>query len=114
MKQTVIKLPKITEGQFLQQVIDLAHLNHWQVAHFRPAMTSRGYRTPCQADAQGYPDLTMVRTRQLIFAELKRSPQSIVTPTQYEWISSLKDAGATVYLWTPEDWDEIVKVLKWD
>jgi hypothetical protein len=98
----------------MEQVIDLAHLNHWQVAHFRPGFTFRGYRTPCQADAQGFPDLVMVCGSRLIFAELKRSPQSRVTEMQYEWIKALKNTKAEVYLWTPEDWDEIVKVLKWD
>mgnify|MGYP003677610739 FL=1 len=63
--------PAISEAQFQKQVIQLAQLLGWRVAHFRAAQTSRGWRTPVAADGAGFPDLVLARRGQLIFAELK-------------------------------------------
>ncbi|MCL6476465.1 MAG: hypothetical protein K6U75_15600 [Firmicutes bacterium] len=36
-----------------------------------------------------------------------------MTPAQQEWLNLLKDCPSVeVYLWTPEDWDEIERVLR--
>lgn len=44
-----------TEIQWQAQVIELAHILGWTVAHFRPALTKHGWRTPVQADGAGFP-----------------------------------------------------------
>jgi hypothetical protein len=51
------RVPPITEAAFLRQVLDLAKLRGWRTAHFRPAQTSRGWRTAVQGDGAGFPDL---------------------------------------------------------
>ena len=71
---------KISEADFTRQLIDLAHLTGWRVAHFRPAQTARGWRTPMSGDI-GYPDLTLAKGGRLIVAELKAEGGS-ATPEQ--------------------------------
>jgi len=100
----------IKEEQFFDQVIDLAHLYGWQVAHFRPARTKWGWRTAVSANGAGFPDCIFLRER-VIYAELK-SENGQPTPEQYEWLENLAEAGQEVYLWRPSDFDEIVKVLE--
>jgi hypothetical protein len=51
-----------SEAQFQQQVIDLARLCGYRVAHFRTVRVQRKggsvyYTTPVQADGAGWPDL---------------------------------------------------------
>ena len=100
-----------TEEQFLKQVIDLAKLTGWRVAHFRPAKTERGWRTAVQADGAGFPDLVLTRQLEIIFAELK-SEKGVVSLEQGEWIDALRLSGVPCYVWRPSDWDRIVEVLK--
>lgn len=95
------------EKQFQKIVIDAAHLYGWKVAHFRPARTAKGWRTPVAADGQGFPDLVLVKSFRLIFAELKTDTGRL-SPHQRDWIDKLP--GAVV--WRPRDWDEIKRTLK--
>jgi hypothetical protein len=110
-----VRINTITESDFLKQVIDLAHIYGWKVAHFRPAMTARGWRTAVQADGAGFPDLVLVRDR-VIFAELK-SDGGKLSVSQDTWLYRLVEAaknmmGLGVYVWRPSDFDGIVEVLK--
>jgi hypothetical protein len=102
-------LPRLSEKQFMAQVIQLAKLHRWRVAHFRPAMTSKGWRTPVQGDGAGFPDLILIRGPVLIAAELKVG--SKVTPEQTAWLEAFGGAGARVFVWRPENWDEIERTL---
>ncbi|MCJ7829360.1 MAG: VRR-NUC domain-containing protein [Dehalococcoidia bacterium] len=100
----------MTEEDFLKQVIDLAKLTGWRVAHFRPAQTARGWRTPVQGDGAGFPDLVLVRER-VVYAELK-SEKGKVSDAQWAWKDALQMAGKEIYVWRPSDWDSIVEILK--
>lgn len=104
-------LPALTERAFQEQVIDLAHLYGWRVAHFRPAMTSKGWRTPVSADGAGFPDLVAVRRDRILFIELK-SAKGKLAEAQTDWIVALGNAGAEVWCWRPADLDYIVTVLR--
>jgi hypothetical protein len=97
----------VTEAELQACVIDLAHVYGWKVAHFRPAQTSKGWRTPVGADGKGFPDLVMAKLNHLIIVELK-SDRGKLTDAQQEWIYAL---DATV--WTPADWKSglIQKIL---
>jgi len=99
----------ISEAHFQRQVLDLARILGWTVAHFRPARTDAGWRTAVAADGAGYPDLTMVRDR-LVIAELKTD---IGRPSlaQRDWLEKLERAGIETYLWAPRDWTAIVDTL---
>lgn len=108
MKATI--KPRLTEAQFTAQVIQLAGICGWKSAHFRAARTARGWRTPCQGDAKGWPDLVLVRGRRVIYAELKVG-RNRLTPEQQQWRDALRCAGQDVRLWTDRDWAEITRTL---
>ena len=101
----------ITEKQFLGQIIDLAHIYHWRVAHFRPAQTKHGWRTAVQADGAGFPDLVLVRPPKCLFIELK-SETGQLSPKQEQWLRELSNClGIAVCVWRPSDFEQIVEVL---
>ncbi len=83
-------------------------------------MTARSWRTAIQGDA-GFPDIVAVRGDRMLFAELK-AEKGKLSAEQEEWIATLK-ASATwlsgsrarwhpqVYVWRPQGWPEIERVL---
>jgi len=101
----------VTEREFQRAVVELARLMGWRVHHTRPALTQRGrWLTPIQGDA-GFPDLVLCRPPRLIVAELKRVGGK-PTAEQQGWLDALHAcAGVECYLWTPADWDAIVRML---
>jgi VRR-NUC domain len=88
----------MTEAQFQAAIIDLARLLGYRVAHFRPAKTAHGWRTPVAADGVGYPDLTLARPGRLVFAEIKAAGGKL-RPEQQAWLAVLAASGAEVYTW---------------
>ena len=102
--------PKITEAQFQDLLIDLAHLFSWKVAHFRPAFTKRGWRTPVQADGKGFPDLVLVRER-IVWVELKAEGAKL-SEEQGWWRDWLLEAGGEWHTWKPSDFDEAAEILR--
>jgi hypothetical protein len=99
----------LTEAQLQAAVIDTAHVFGWRVAHFRPAKTSRGWRTAVAADGKGFPDLVLVHpgTGRLLFSELK-SYRGKPTAEQEQWLIALERTDAEVYVWTPSDWPALI------
>ena len=97
---------KLTEQQFLEQVMDLAHLRGFKVVHFRAGMNRRGqWQTPVAGDGVGFPDLVLAKAGTVIFAELKADGKK-PTPEQTEWLNVLDGC-----LWTPADFDRINEIL---
>lgn len=117
---------RMSEDELQDAVIQTATLLGWRVAHFRPALTKKGWRTPVEGHGAGFPDLVLVRVRsgrdaRLILAELK-SQQGALSDEQNEWYGRLAmvadavaaladDAGADdrrppleVVVWRPKDW----------
>lgn len=102
----------MSERQFQQQVIELARLLGYRVAHFRPALRQSGrWATPVAADGAGFPDLVLVGRGRILFIELK-SQRGQLTPAQKLWRDALLSANAEWYCWRPSDWDDIVKILQ--
>lgn len=103
----------LTERDWQRQVIELAQLHRWRVAHFRPAQTKDGWRTPVEADGKGFPDLVLVRIPgELIFAELK-SDTGRLSDDQTIWLDLLRLVrGIDVYVWRPRDFDEVERRLR--
>ena len=66
------------------------------------------------ADAKGYPDLTIVQkdgaARRVIWAELKIGKKQ-PTDSQWIWLRGLPDHQA--YLWRPDDWDDAVRIIQY-
>lgn len=119
------------ERKFGNELIEAAGLFGWQVVHFRPAKTRKGYRTAYQGDG-GFPDLVLARNACVIFAELK-TDAGRVRADQWDWLAAF--AGCTVeemktdvrrsriggvminatnlvVVWRPRHWPKIRKVLE--
>lgn len=103
-------LPNPLEKDFQRDVVQLARTLGWRVALFRPARTTKGWRTAVGADGAGWPDLMLVRDR-LVAAELKVG-RNRLTPEQADWIEWLTAAGVECHVWRPEDLDHIVFTLQ--
>ncbi len=97
---------KQSEGDFQGAVIQLAQLRGYLVAHFRPAKTDRGWRTPVSADGAGFPDLVMVGHGRVLYRELK-AESGRVRSEQAVWLAQLERCGADCAVWRPSDWPRI-------
>lgn len=100
---------KREEDDFKLQVIHLAQLNGWLVAHHPDSRHLQG-------DA-GLPDLIMARGGQVVMAELK-STAGVLSEAQEGWIAAL--GGERGYLsdtlivrvWRPSDLDgDVLEIL---
>jgi hypothetical protein len=101
-----------TERDLQRAAIDLAHIFGWRVAHFRPAKTAKGWRTPVEADGKGFPDLLLVRGDQIKVRELKAG-RNKPTADQSEWLAAFTAAGIDAAVWTAADIpDGIVEELR--
>lgn len=102
---------ELTEAEWMRQVCQIAELYGWSWAHFRPAKTARGWRTPVSGPlGAGWPDLvfvhpTMIGPR-LIFVELKRDAAK---PTDLQR-HVLQQLGGVV--WRPRDIDQVIATLR--
>lgn len=105
---TAATLPT-TEAAFQSRVIELAKLHGWRCIHHRPARTDKGWRTAMEG-APGWPDIFCVRGRRAIAVELKVG-RNKTTLDQDAWLSALREAGIETYVWRPEAWDEVMRVL---
>jgi len=92
----------VLERDLQDQIIQLARLLRWRVAHFRPAMTAQGWRTPVQADGKGFPDLILLRGSRIVVVEVKRQLGTI-DPDQELWLDAFRGVGAEVHVWRPSD-----------
>lgn len=130
-------VPAISERDFQRQVTDLAEILGWEFVHFRPAQTSKGWRTPVSGSlGKGWPDLFLARAkfmdRRIIFAELKRDGGKL-TQEQERVRTLLVDIGLSIaldsgwvtnpqlrqihpkveyHVWRPSDFDAITEVLR--
>jgi hypothetical protein len=93
----------VSEGDLQEGVIDVARLLGYRVAHFRPAQTKHGWRTPVSADGAGFPDLCIVGNRRILYRELKVG-RNTLSAEQAAWIRELEAAGVDAGVWTDTDW----------
>src|SRR5262245_30603180 len=92
----------VSEADFQAAVLDLARLRGWRCYHTHDSRRS----------AAGYPDLTLVRGRRLLFVELKRRGGR-PTPAQAAWLADLAAVpGVEVHLWRPADWPAVESTLR--
>jgi hypothetical protein len=103
----------MTEADLQDAIVALARLRGWLVAHFRPARTERGWRTPVAADGAGFPDLVLVHPEwgRLIVAECK-SDRGRVTTDQMRWLAAFSAAGVETHIWRPEDLTDPVETSR--
>jgi glycine/D-amino acid oxidase-like deaminating enzyme len=107
---TVTRTPVVSEASLQTSVIELAQISGWRVAHFRPARTEKGWRTPVSADGAGFPDLVLTRPPELLVLELK-AERGKLAAAQREWLQQLEMCGVEIYVWRPSQWAEIQERL---
>ena len=91
----------ISEEDFMRSVMKIASECGWRVYHTRDSRRSQA----------GFPDLTLVRTGKIIFAELK-SQKGRIKKEQQAWLDDLRKNGhVDVYLWRPSDLQDIIDRL---
>lgn len=95
---------KLTEREFMAQVVAFAKLHGWLVYHTHDSRRC----------AAGFPDLVLVKGLRLIFAELKVGKNK-TSPEQDTWLNALNRAvpalcGAAL-VWRPEYWHAIKRSL---
>ena len=101
----------VTERDWQRQLTELAEMLGWRWAHFRPAQTSKGWRTPVSGPlGAGFPDLILVRGDRLILAELKAEGAHL-SPPQRAVHDVLRDA-VELHTWRPSDLDLAAEVLR--
>lgn len=99
-----------SEAAFQQQIEQLARLYSWKVFH-APDNRPSGRTGRVQRVTPGFPDLTLVRGEELIFAELK-TETGRVRPEQTEWLAALENVpGVETFVWRPSDFDAINRRL---
>lgn len=104
------KLKPISEDEFQQQVIDLAHAYGWKVAHFRKARVKvkgkETWRTAVAADGKGFPDLVLARNGVVLHRECK-TDTGTVSHEQLDWLQELRGK-----IWRPKFWASIEKEIR--
>lgn len=95
----------ITEKDFLATVVEMATALGWLAYHTHDSRRSQ----------PGFPDLVLVKSNRLIFAELKRH-EGVLSGFQRQWISALErleeDAEVDTYVWWPSDLARIEAILQ--
>ena len=92
--------PPITEKAFQAQIVQLALLTGWKVYHTHDSRRSE----------PGFPDLVLVRPRQVIFLEVKTA-KGRISKAQEEWMQLLRTTGNIAAIVRPADWDFIKDTL---
>ena len=88
---------ELLEDAWQRQVIGLASFYGWRTYHTHDSRRSQ----------RGYPDLTLIRPPELIFAELKTRTGRI-SPEQAAWLADLEQIpGVDTYIWRPADFDDV-------
>ena len=106
----------MTEAEFQNAVVDLAHVYGWKISHFGAARTKDGWSTPVRYDGKGFPDCVFVYTgnrplpHRVLFVEFK-TDRGRLSPAQTDWGDWLDDAGTEYCLWRPGNADIIAGVL---
>jgi hypothetical protein len=92
-----------TEKEWQAEVVKAARMGRWLTYHTYDSRRSSG----------GFPDLTLVRDTDLIFAELK-TLRGKASDEQQGWLTRLEKTGVEVYLWRPSDVEQVyARLVAW-
>jgi len=95
----------MSEEALLKNILDAARKLGWRSAHFRPAKTEQGWRTPVSGDGKGFLDLVLLHERMhlVVVAECK-TMKGELTKEQEGWLYSWRCAGVPALVWRPDAW----------
>jgi VRR-NUC domain len=102
------------EAAWQQTVIDLATLYRWLILRNndarREVTTPDGdHKLVGDTDAAGQPDLILIRER-VVWVELKAAGGRL-RPAQKRVLEALRQAGQEVYVFRPDDFEQVKEVL---
>lgn len=101
----------MNEEAFRIQVTEYAEWMGCRVLHNYPTKGKGGHHTT-STTIVGWPDLQIMRPPDLlVWAELKVG-RNKPSPAQLEVLDFLRGFGPRVFVWYPEDWPLIEKVLR--
>ena len=102
----------MNEAELQDVIAETAKLGGWTRAHFRPARTVHGWRTPGQYEAgEGWPDLVLLRGPECLVWELK-SAAGKLGPGQQDWLEAWAQVpGVEAAVVRPADCDAAIARL---
>lgn len=110
-------LSALSEAQWQGIVVGLAEAHGWKVAHCRKVQVKRGKRQWWETTMPaGWFDLVLARDSNrsyhdsVYFVELKVHP-NVQTNEQKEFEKLFTACGQTCFLWYPEHWPAVQKIL---
>jgi hypothetical protein len=103
---------RVSEADFQRAVTEAAALHGWRWCHTRKATVRHG-RIATPTSVPGWPDLVLWHERlgEVWFVELKANSGSL-SASQKNVLDSLANAGATVDVWRPREWERIAEALQ--
>lgn len=106
-----LDLSTVSEADWQQQVIDLAHTLGWRHMFVRKSI-GKGRKWTTATNVPGWLDLVLwsERRQRVIFVELK-TEKGVVSPDQEAMLASWHRTGQEAYVWRPSDLDAAVEVL---
>jgi len=107
------RLPPMLESEWMHQVIDLVELLGYEWAHFRPAQTSKGWRTPVSGPlGKGFPDLVLLRDRDQRFLVIElKSEAGRLTDEQLHVLASFRASNVQALVARPGDLENLAAAL---
>lgn len=95
------RFPKITEKQFMAQIVQLARLCGWLVYHTHDSRRSE----------PGFPDLLMLKDGRIVVFECKVGKNKL-TADQERWMLAFREVeNCTMFVVYPDSWPLIKTLL---
>ena len=99
----------VREQELQATLVEACRVLGYRVAHFRPARTAHGWRTPMSGDV-GFPDLVCARPGRVFALELKAA-RGRLGPGQQEWLQALEGGVVDARVVRPDDLDVVLALL---
>jgi hypothetical protein len=99
----------VREQELQATIVEACRVLGYRVAHFRPAQTAHGWRTPMSGDV-GFPDLICARPGRVLALELKAA-RGRLGPGQAEWLQALDGGLVEARVVRPAELDELLVLL---
>jgi len=100
----------MTETEWQQQVVDLAHLLGWQHLHVRRSI-GKGKQWTTATNRVGWCDLFLWHPKHGFVALELKVGRNQPTPEQLEVLAELQAAGARTMVAWPDDLDAVIALL---
>ena len=103
----------MNEHELQRTLIEAAQWYGFRVAHFRPARTEHGWRTPVEGDA-GFVDLVLAHPSGPVFAWELKAASGRLTNDQQAWAEALGGGHVVPMRWNvirPKTLDEALEEL---